>query len=54
MRAYPPLIFARGPVMDYLYETHLAWVISLGCDIMARLLSTLLICKNYHINAKYM
>jgi hypothetical protein len=37
--------------MDYLYETHLAWVISLGCDIMARLLQLVTYMQKYHINA---
>jgi hypothetical protein len=45
--------------MGFLHKTSLIWVISLGGEIMASLyiyhyFRSLHICKNYHINAKYM
>jgi len=40
--------------MGFLHETSLIWVISMGVKLRLVYFRSLHICKNYHINAKYM
>jgi len=50
----PKVTCKKGTVMDFLHETLLICIISLGVMLWLVYFRSLHICKNYHINAKYM
>ena len=50
----PEVTSTRCTIMGFLRETSLIWVISLGVKLWLVYFRSLHICKNYHINAKYM
>ena len=50
----PEITCTRRTIMGFLHETSLIWVISLGVKLWLVYFRSLHICKNYHINAKYM
>jgi len=49
----PEVTCTRRTIMDFLHETSLIWVISLGVKLWLVYFRSLHICKNKHINAKY-
>jgi len=50
----PEVTCTRRTIMGFLHETSLIWVISLGVELWLVYFRSLHICRNYHINTKYM